>query len=81
MLAKTERNAGLFFIVATAFFMVGGLLTTALPAIIERSWTKPVDGQKPYTASELHGKAVYQREGCWYCHTQQVRTLLLGQAQ
>ena len=76
MLAKTENNAGLFFVVATAFFMVGGLLTTVLPAVIEKSWRTPVEGEQPYTVAQLHGKAIYQREGCWYCHTQQVRTLV-----
>jgi cytochrome c oxidase cbb3-type subunit II len=75
MLKRGERSAGFFFVAATAFFLFGGLLTTALPAAIERSWTKPVTGAHPYTAQQLRGKAVYQREGCWYCHTQQIRTL------
>lgn len=26
-----------------------------------------------YTASQAHGRAIYMREGCVYCHTQQVR--------
>jgi len=26
-----------------------------------------------YTALEQHGRAVYIREGCWYCHSQYVR--------
>jgi cytochrome c oxidase cbb3-type subunit 2 len=26
-----------------------------------------------YTALEQHGRAVYVREGCWYCHSQYVR--------
>jgi cytochrome c oxidase cbb3-type subunit 2 len=75
MFAKTEKHAGLFFVVALAFFMIGGLLTTLLPAIIEKSWSKPVEGGVPYTEAQLRGKAIYQREGCWYCHTQQIRTL------
>ncbi len=76
MFAKTETKAGLFFAVATAFFAVGGLLTTVLPAVIEHSWSTPVQGLKPYTEQELRGHAVYVREGCWYCHTQQIRTLV-----
>src|SRR5580704_5664949 len=28
-----------------------------------------------YTADEEHGRLIYQREGCMYCHTQQVRPL------
>ncbi|HEY7723794.1 MAG TPA: cbb3-type cytochrome c oxidase subunit II, partial [Anaeromyxobacteraceae bacterium] len=56
--------------------LVGGLLTTALPAVIETSWVKPGDGDVPFTAQELRGHRIYEREGCWYCHTQQVRTLV-----
>jgi cbb3-type cytochrome c oxidase subunit II len=26
----------------------------------------------------LQGKLIYQREGCWYCHTQQVRRPEVG---
>ncbi len=76
MLAKTERNTALFFLIATGFFLVGGLLTTVLPAVIERSWRTPVSSLQPYTDAQARGKAVYKREGCWYCHTQQVRTLV-----
>ena len=76
MFKSSEKNTGIFFILATAFFMVGGLLTTLLPAVIEKSWAMPTEGTQPYTEQQLRGKAIYQREGCWYCHTQQVRTLL-----
>jgi cbb3-type cytochrome c oxidase subunit II len=75
MLKTTERSAAAFFAVATAFFLVGGVLTTVLPAVIERNWSTPVPGQKPYTEAEARGRAIYVREGCWYCHTQQIRTL------
>lgn len=75
MFHKSETNAGLLFVIATAFFFIGGLLTTVLPAVTETSWNKPVPGIKPYTEAELRGKEIYAREGCWYCHTQQIRTL------
>ncbi len=75
MFKSTERNAGKLFILATVFFFIGGLLTTVLPAVIEKSWSKPVAGLAPYTEQQLRGRAVYVREGCWYCHTQQIRTL------
>ena len=32
-------------------------------------------GGMGYTPDELHGRLVYQREGCMYCHTQQIRPL------
>ncbi|MGA7982716.1 MAG: cytochrome-c oxidase, cbb3-type subunit II [Chromatiaceae bacterium] len=34
---------------------------------------KAGDGIRPYTALELAGRDVYQREGCYLCHSQMVR--------
>lgn len=34
---------------------------------------KPPQGLKPYTEAQLRGRAVYIREGCVYCHSQQPR--------
>lgn len=34
---------------------------------------KPGDGMRPYTALELAGRDIYQREGCYTCHSQMVR--------
>ena len=34
---------------------------------------KPGDGMRPYTALELAGRDVYQREGCYLCHSQMIR--------
>jgi cytochrome c oxidase cbb3-type subunit 2 len=34
---------------------------------------KPGDGVRPYTALELAGRDIYQREGCYVCHSQMVR--------
>ena len=36
----------------------------------------PTGELRPYTELELQGRAIYVREACWYCHTQQTRTLL-----
>ncbi len=36
------------------------------------NWKKG-DGIRPYTALELAGRDVYQREGCYLCHSQMVR--------
>jgi cytochrome c oxidase cbb3-type subunit II len=33
-------------------------------------------GPKRHSLGELKGRAIYVREGCWYCHTQQTRTLM-----
>ena len=75
MLKATETNTTKLFVLSLAFFLVGGLLTTALPAVIEAKWREPTPGMRPYTDSEARGRAIYVKEGCWYCHTQQTRTI------
>ena len=34
---------------------------------------KPGDGVRPYKALELVGRDIYQREGCYLCHSQMIR--------
>ena len=34
---------------------------------------KPGDGVRPYRALELAGRDIYQREGCYLCHSQMIR--------
>lgn len=34
---------------------------------------KAGDGMRPYTAVELAGRDIYQREGCYLCHSQMIR--------
>lgn len=34
---------------------------------------KAGDGVRPYTALELAGRDIYQREGCYLCHSQMIR--------
>ncbi|MCG6942186.1 MAG: cytochrome-c oxidase, cbb3-type subunit II [Thiohalocapsa sp.] len=44
------------------------------PVVVEmkENWVAG-DGVRPYTALELAGRDVYQREGCYLCHSQMVR--------
>lgn len=86
MLRKADTNATIFVIAALALFFLGGLLTTVAPPVIDKTWAKPFENSDPskgpvgklvpYTEQQLKGRAIYVREGCWYCHTQQTRTLL-----
>ncbi len=86
MLGKTGSSAPAFIVAALLLFFLGGLLTTVAPPIIDKSWGKPFENHDPskgptgqlhpYTQQELEGRAIYIREGCWYCHTQQTRTLV-----
>ena len=86
MLRKADTNAMWAAVAALVLFFVGGIATTVLPPLIDKSWSKPFENSDPAngptgklvqrTELELQGKAIYNREGCWYCHTQQIRTLL-----
>jgi cytochrome c oxidase cbb3-type subunit 2 len=40
----------------------------------QQQWNwKPGEGMRPYTALELAGRDIYQREGCYLCHSQMIR--------
>ncbi len=72
---KFESKAVLLVLGVAVFMALGTYFTMVVPLTDESLFT-PTKDAKPYTAVELKGKEVYQREGCWYCHTQQVRNLL-----
>jgi cytochrome c oxidase cbb3-type subunit 2 len=48
------------------------IVTVAEDGKTQWNW-KPGDGVRPYTALELAGRDVYQREGCYLCHSQMIR--------
>jgi cytochrome c oxidase cbb3-type subunit 2 len=40
----------------------------------KETWNwKPGEGVRPYTALELAGRDIFQREGCYLCHSQMIR--------
>jgi len=51
------------------FLLVGIGGTIALPYITDN----PGAAATTLSPEELRGRSIYKREGCWYCHTQQVR--------
>jgi cytochrome c oxidase cbb3-type subunit II len=51
---------------------VGGLVEI-VPLFFQKSTTEPVAGLKPYSALALAGRDIYQREGCYNCHSQMIR--------
>ncbi|WP_084080387.1 cbb3-type cytochrome c oxidase subunit I [Edaphobacter aggregans] len=59
-----------FFILS--FVVLGILPARQLEAEIKR--TAP-HAMQPLTAAEQHGREIYGREGCAYCHTEQVRVI------
>ncbi|MHC8300829.1 cbb3-type cytochrome c oxidase subunit II [Pseudomonas sp. ZS1P83] len=65
----------IIFVACIGFFILSFMLLGVLPG---KELQKNIDLRAPanmrdYTAQEERGRAVYGREGCGYCHTQQVR--------
>jgi len=60
---------GILFVVA-----IGGLVEIT-PLFYLKSTIEKVDGMRPYSPLELAGRDIYQREGCYLCHSQMIRTL------
>ncbi len=67
-----EKNIGLMAVLVVLVISVGGLVEI-VPLFFQKSLTEPVAGLKPYTALQLAGRDVYQREGCYNCHSQMIR--------
>lgn len=67
-----EKNVGLLLVLVILVVSVGGLVEI-VPLFFQKSTTQPVAGLKPYTALQLSGRDVYQREGCYNCHSQMIR--------
>ena len=69
---KIETSNFLMIVLILLTVAVGGLVEI-VPLFFQRSTTQPVEGLKPYTALQLAGRDIYQREGCYNCHSQMVR--------
>jgi cytochrome c oxidase cbb3-type subunit 2 len=67
-----ERNQALLIVLVILVVAVGGLVEI-VPLWFQRSVTEPVEGLKPYTATQLIGRDIYIREGCYNCHSQMIR--------
>lgn len=72
---KTLETKAVILVVVVALFMFLGTYFTMVVPLMDDRLNNPTEGATDYTALELAGKKIYQSEGCWYCHTQQVRNL------
>jgi cytochrome c oxidase cbb3-type subunit 2 len=53
---------------------IGGIVEV-VPLFTIETTVEKVEGVRPYSPLELAGRDVYVREGCYTCHSQQVRAL------
>ena len=69
---KIEKNINLMVVLIIVVISVGGLIEI-LPLMTSAETTEPYEGITPYPALQLAGRDVYVREGCYGCHSQQIR--------
>jgi cytochrome c oxidase cbb3-type subunit 2 len=69
---KVEKNSILMLVLILIVVAIGGLVEIA-PLFYLESTIEKVQGMRPYTPLELAGRNIYIREGCYVCHSQQVR--------
>lgn len=67
-----ETNIGLLLVLVMLAISIGGLVEIA-PLFFIKDTVEKVDGVRPYTPLELRGRDIYQREGCYLCHSQMIR--------
>jgi len=71
---KIEKNSILLLILIIIIISIGGIVEI-VPLFKQETEIKPVSNIRPYTPLELAGSKIYKREGCYTCHSQQVRVL------
>lgn len=69
---RIEKSITLMSVLIVAVISVGGLVEI-LPLMASDAASEPLEGIEPYPALELAGRDIYVREGCYGCHSQQVR--------
>ena len=71
---KLEGLPMIFAILAFLAILVGSAIEI-LPSVLSTKFITRIDSVKPYKPLELLGRDIYIREGCYLCHSQQVRPM------
>ena len=67
-----ERNVILLAVLTLITVSIGGLVQI-VPLFTIETTIERVEGVRPYSPLELAGRNIYIREGCYTCHSQQIR--------
>jgi cytochrome c oxidase cbb3-type subunit 2 len=69
-----EKNAMLLLVLTLITVAIGGIVEI-VPLFTIETTVEHVKGIRPYSPLELRGRDIYVREGCYVCHSQQIRAL------
>jgi len=67
-----EKNVTLLAVLTFIVISIGGIIEIA-PLFYLQNTIEKVEGMRPYSPLELAGRNIYVREGCYVCHSQQIR--------
>ncbi len=67
-----EKSVNLMMVLIVLAVSVGGLVEL-VPLMLNGEVTEPAENIEPYSPVRLAGRDIYIREGCYNCHSQQVR--------
>ena len=70
--ARIEKNVILLAVLTLITVSIGGLVEI-IPLYTIETTIEKVDGVRPYSPLEQVGRNIYIREGCYTCHSQQIR--------
>ncbi|MBI3562020.1 MAG: cytochrome-c oxidase, cbb3-type subunit II [Gammaproteobacteria bacterium] len=72
-----ETNAGWLIVLTLIVISVAGLVEILplyfIDDTVEKVEVGGIETVRPYTPLELAGRDIYQREGCYLCHSQMIR--------
>jgi len=71
---RIERNVTLMLVLTLITVAIGGLVEI-VPLYVVDTTIERVAGVRPYSPLEQRGRDIYLREGCYLCHSQQIRAL------
>ena len=74
MAAKIYSKPILFTLMVTLAVLAGSIVMMAYP-MLRADMHPKLENLRPFTALQLAGRDIYQREGCVNCHTPTVRPL------
>jgi cytochrome c oxidase cbb3-type subunit I/II len=72
---KLEGLPMIFSILTTIAILVGSIVEI-VPSLMAQNFVEKDARVGPYTPLELAGRDIYVREGCYLCHSQQVRPMI-----
>ncbi|MEL6716081.1 MAG: cytochrome-c oxidase, cbb3-type subunit II, partial [Planctomycetota bacterium] len=73
---RSWERKPLKFTVWTTIAVLTASLFEIIPTFVIRSNVPTIAGVEPYTPLELCGRDIYVNEGCYNCHSQQIRPML-----